>query len=115
MSGSTSIGLTTEVISIITFVLVVALFVIQIVSCVTMLAIKGVTLKKRLRFCQGCGKNASLVVLPCKNSVCMECALKMKCPVCFEPCLWCENPDGSLTSLALVNREMGNNTTTTRV
>nr|QHX39744.1 Z protein [Kaltenbach virus 1]QHX39763.1 Z protein [Kaltenbach virus 1]QHX39775.1 Z protein [Kaltenbach virus 1] len=115
MSGSTSIGLTTEVISIVTFILVVALFVIQVVSCITMLAIKGVTLKKRLRFCQGCGKNASLVVLPCKNSVCMECALKMKCPVCFEPCLWCENPDGSLTSLALVNKEMGNDTATTRV
>nr|UUM00577.1 Z protein [Gruetzi mitenant virus 1] len=115
MSGSTSIGLTTEVISIITFIIVIALFVIQVVSCVTMLAIKGVTLKKRLRFCQGCGKNASLVVLPCKNSVCMECALKMKCPVCFEPCLWCENPDGSLTSLALVNKEMGATTDTTRV
>nr|UUM00579.1 Z protein [Keijut pohjoismaissa virus 1] len=115
MSDSTSIGLTTEVISIITFIIVIAVFVIQVVSCITMLAIKGVTLKRRLRFCQGCGKNASLVVLPCKNSVCMECALKMKCPVCFEPCLWCENPDGSLTSLALVNREMGAATDTTRV
>nr|AKH49182.1 Z protein [unidentified Reptarenavirus] len=115
MSESTSIGLTTEVISIITFIIVVALFVIQVVSCITMLAIKSVTLRKRLRFCQGCGKNASLVVLPCKNSVCMECALKMKCPVCFEPCLWCENPDGSLTSLALVNREMGVTTGATRV
>nr|AKH48946.1 Z protein [unidentified Reptarenavirus] len=111
MSELTSIGLTTEVISIITFIIVIGSFVIQLVSCITMLAIKGVTLKKRLRFCQGCGKNASLVVLPCKNSVCMECALKMKCPVCFEPCLWCENPDGSLTSLALMNREMGNTTT----
>nr|APX61236.1 Z-protein [Keijut pohjoismaissa virus]AZI72633.1 Z protein [Keijut pohjoismaissa virus 1]APX61251.1 Z-protein [Keijut pohjoismaissa virus]AZI72656.1 Z protein [Keijut pohjoismaissa virus 1]AZI72661.1 Z protein [Keijut pohjoismaissa virus 1] len=115
MSEQTSIGLTTEIISIITFVIVIASFVIQVVSCITMLAIKGVTLRKRLRFCQGCGKNASLVVLPCKNSVCMECALKMKCPVCFEPCLWCENPDGSLTSLALVNREMGAATGTTRV
>nr|QHX39789.1 Z protein [Saudades virus-1] len=115
MSGSTSIGLTTEVISIITFIIVIALFIIQVISCSTMLAIKAMTLKKRLKFCQGCGKNASLVVLPCKNSVCMECALKMKCPVCFEPCLWCENPDGSLTSLALVNKEMGNTPTTTRV
>nr|APX61234.1 Z-protein [Kuka mitae haeh virus] len=115
MSGETSIGLTTEVISIVTFILVTVILVIQLVSCSTMLAIKGVTLKKRLRFCQGCGKNASLVVLPCKNSVCMECALKMKCPVCFEPCLWCENPDGSLTSLALVNREMRNTTPTTTV
>nr|AKH48906.1 Z protein [unidentified Reptarenavirus]AKH48944.1 Z protein [unidentified Reptarenavirus] len=113
MSGTTAIGLTTEVLSIAIFIIVIASFVVQIVSCITMLAIKGVTLKKRLRFCQGCGKNASLVILPCKNSVCMECALKMKCPVCFEPCLWCENPDGSLTSLALVNREMG--TTTSRV
>nr|AKH49014.1 Z protein [unidentified Reptarenavirus]AZI72687.1 Z protein [Kuka mita hah virus 1]AZI72695.1 Z protein [Kuka mita hah virus 1] len=115
MSGSTSIGLTTEVISIVTFILVIVILIIQLVSCSTMLAIKGVTLKKRLRFCQGCGKNASLVVLPCKNSVCMECALKMKCPVCFEPCLWCENPDGSLTSLALVNKEMRNTTPTTTV
>nr|AKH48898.1 Z protein [unidentified Reptarenavirus] len=115
MSESTSIGLTTEVISIVTFILVIVILVIQLVSCSTMLAIKGVTLKKRLRFCQGCGKNASLVVLPCKNSVCMECALKMKCPVCFEPCLWCENPDGSLTSLALVNKEMRNTTPTTTV
>nr|AKH49110.1 Z protein [unidentified Reptarenavirus] len=113
MSGTTAIGLTTEVLSIAIFIIVIASFVVQIVSCITMLAIKGVTLKKRLRFCQGCGKNASLVILPCKNSVCMECALKMKCPVCFEPCLWCENPDGSLTSLALVNKEMG--TTTSRV
>nr|AKH49136.1 Z protein [unidentified Reptarenavirus] len=113
MSGTTAIGLTTEVLSIVIFMIVIASFVVQIVSCITMLAIKGVTLKKRLRFCQGCGKNASLVILPCKNSVCMECALKMKCPVCFEPCLWCENPDGSLTSLALVNKEMG--TTTPRV
>nr|AKH49116.1 Z protein [unidentified Reptarenavirus]AKH49130.1 Z protein [unidentified Reptarenavirus]AKH49150.1 Z protein [unidentified Reptarenavirus]AKH49172.1 Z protein [unidentified Reptarenavirus] len=113
MSGTTAIGLTTEVLSIAIFIIVIASFVVHIVSCITMLAIKGVTLKKRLRFCQGCGKNASLVILPCKNSVCMECALKMKCPVCFEPCLWCENPDGSLTSLALVNREMG--TTTSRV
>nr|AKH49122.1 Z protein [unidentified Reptarenavirus]AKH49164.1 Z protein [unidentified Reptarenavirus] len=113
MSGTTAIGLTTEVLSIVIFMIVIASFVVQIVSCITMLAIKGVTLKKRLRFCQGCGKNASLVILPCKNSVCMECALKMKCPVCFEPCLWCENPDGSLTSLALVNKEMG--TTTSRV
>nr|AKH49046.1 Z protein [unidentified Reptarenavirus] len=113
MSGTTAIGLTTEVLSIAIFIIVIASFVVQIVSCITMLAIKGVTLKKRLRFCQGCGKNASLVILPCKNSVCMECALKMKCPVCFEPCLWCENPDGSLTSLALINREMG--TTTSRV
>nr|AKH49176.1 Z protein [unidentified Reptarenavirus] len=113
MGGTTAIGLTTEVLSIVIFIIVIASFVVQIVSCITMLAIKGVTLKKRLRFCQGCGKNASLVILPCKNSVCMECALKMKCPVCFEPCLWCENPDGSLTSLALVNREMG--TTTSRV
>nr|APX61253.1 Z-protein [Bis spoeter virus] len=111
--SSTPIGLTTEVLSIAIFIIVIASFMVQIVSCITMLAIKGVTLKKRLRFCQGCGKNASLVILPCKNSVCMECALKMKCPVCFEPCLWCENPDGSLTSLALVNREMG--TTTSRV
>nr|AKH49026.1 Z protein [unidentified Reptarenavirus]AKH49038.1 Z protein [unidentified Reptarenavirus]AZI72691.1 Z protein [Peto jauhoksi virus 1]AZI72711.1 Z protein [Peto jauhoksi virus] len=115
MSGSTSIGLTTEVISIVTFVIVIVILVVQLISCTTMLAIKGVTLKKRLRFCQGCGKNANLVILPCKNSVCMECALKMKCPVCFEPCLWCENPDGSLTSLALVNKEMGTTTSTTRV
>nr|QHX39752.1 Z protein [Frankfurter Strasse virus-1] len=115
MSGSTSIGLTTEVISIVTFIIVIVLLVIEIISCTTMLALKGVTLKKRLRFCQGCGKNASLVILPCKNSVCMECALKMKCPVCFEPCLWCENPDGSLTSLALVNKEMGTIGSTTRV
>nr|AKH48962.1 Z protein [unidentified Reptarenavirus] len=113
MSATTAIGLTTEVLSIAIFIIVIASFVVQIVNCITMLAIKGVTLKRRLRFCQGCGKNASLVILPCKNSVCMECALKMKCPVCFEPCLWCENPDGSLTSLALVNREMG--TTTSRV
>nr|AZI72693.1 Z protein [Mista naita tulee virus 1]AZI72697.1 Z protein [Mista naita tulee virus 1] len=115
MSETTSIGLSTEVISIVTLIIVIALLVIQLISCSTMLAIKGVTLKKRLRFCQGCGKNASLVILPCKNSVCMECALKMKCPVCFEPCLWCENPDGSLTSLALVNREMGTTTPPTRV
>nr|AKH49178.1 Z protein [unidentified Reptarenavirus] len=113
--SSTAIGLTTEIISIVTFVVVVVSFITQIINCITMLTIKGITLRRRLRFCQGCGKNASLVVLPCKNSVCMECALKMKCPVCFEPCLWCENPDGSLTSLALVNKEMGRDSTTARV
>nr|AKH48916.1 Z protein [unidentified Reptarenavirus]AKH48922.1 Z protein [unidentified Reptarenavirus] len=110
MSESTSIGLTTEVISIITFILVIVIFVVEIVSCVTMMTLKAITLKKRLSFCQGCGKNASLVILPCKNKVCMECALKMRCPVCYEACLWCENPDGSLTSLALVNKERNRHT-----
>nr|AKH48948.1 Z protein [unidentified Reptarenavirus] len=110
MSGSTSIGLTTEVISIVTFILVIALFVINLVNCITMMTLKALTLKKRLMFCQGCGKNASLVILPCKNKVCIECALKMRCPVCYEACLWCENPDGSLTSLALMNRERNGGT-----
>nr|AKH48900.1 Z protein [unidentified Reptarenavirus]AKH49042.1 Z protein [unidentified Reptarenavirus] len=105
MSESTSIGLTTEVISIITFILVIAIFVLEVVSCITMLTLKAMTLKKRLMFCQGCGKNASLVILPCKNKVCMECALEMRCPVCYEACLWCENPDGSLSSLALIKKE----------
>nr|QHX39748.1 Z protein [Arabuta Snake virus-1] len=104
---STSIGLTTEVVSIITLFVVIATLVIELINCITMTTLKGITLRKRLNFCHGCGKNASLVKLPCKNKVCMECALKMKCPVCFEPCLWCENPDGSLSSLALINREMG--------
>nr|AKH48934.1 Z protein [unidentified Reptarenavirus]AKH48935.1 Z protein [unidentified Reptarenavirus]AKH48938.1 Z protein [unidentified Reptarenavirus]AKH48940.1 Z protein [unidentified Reptarenavirus] len=109
MSGSTSIGLTTEVISIITFLVVIVILCVQIINCVTMMTLKALTMKKRLAFCQGCGKNASLVILPCKNKVCMECALKMRCPVCYEACLWCENPDGSLTSLALVNKERNKN------
>nr|AKH49060.1 Z protein [unidentified Reptarenavirus] len=105
MSSTTAIGLTTEVIAVITFVITVVILVIQIVNCVTMMTLKALTLKKRLAFCQGCGKNASLVILPCKNKVCMECALAMRCPVCYEACLWCENPDGSLSSLALINKE----------
>nr|APX61249.1 Z-protein [Hans Kompis virus] len=110
MSESTAIGLTTEVISIITFILVVIISIVVIVNCAAMMTLKAITLKKRLMFCQGCGKNASLVILPCKNKVCMECALKMRCPVCYEACLWCENPDGSLSSLALINKERNRTT-----
>nr|AKH49094.1 Z protein [unidentified Reptarenavirus] len=110
MSESTAIGLTTEVISIITFILVIITFIVVTVNCITMMTLKAITLKKRLMFCQGCGKNASLVILPCKNKVCMECALKMRCPVCYEACLWCENPDGSLSSLALINKERNRTT-----
>nr|AKH48958.1 Z protein [unidentified Reptarenavirus] len=114
MSSETAIGLTTEVISVIVLILTVAIFVIQLVSCITMMSLKAITLKKRLMFCQGCGKNASLVILPCKNKVCIECALKMRCPVCYEACLWCENPDGSLSSLALMNKERNRDRTGTR-
>nr|AKH49018.1 Z protein [unidentified Reptarenavirus] len=110
MGDSTSIGLTTEIISIVTFIVVIATFVLQVISFITMMALKAITLKKRLMFCQGCGKNASLVTLPCKNRVCIECALKMRCPVCYEACLWCENPDGSLSSLALMNKERNRGT-----
>ncbi|AFP93549.1 Z protein [CAS virus] len=107
INGTNSIGISNEVVLSLTLISSLTTLILLIINTITMFGLKALTLKKRLSFCTACGKNSSLVKLPCKHKCCIQCPLaNLKCPICYEPCLWCEKADGSLESLSLMKKNL---------